>query len=151
MKNPKYLLLFLLFYLFIGSFIIFKIVCPSSGVTNADLSADDNSGLGIEAVNYVDQIEYVPQDKSIAQVVIDEKDDLEIAVPKQEQKISEISESNSFSSRSKTIIVKPGECLSKIAARHYDSSMMFQKIFEANRDVLSSPHKIFPGQVLTLP
>lgn len=45
--------------------------------------------------------------------------------------------------------VKSGDSLSKIAKRY--AGMTWQKIFEANKDVLKDPDKIFPGQKLKIP
>ncbi len=47
--------------------------------------------------------------------------------------------------------VKSGDSLSKIAKNELGDGNAWQKIFEANRDVLDDPDKIFPGQVLKLP
>ena len=47
-----------------------------------------------------------------------------------------------------TYTVQSGDSLSKIGS-HYGVS--WQKIFEANRDKLSDPDKIRPGQELTIP
>lgn len=47
--------------------------------------------------------------------------------------------------------VKAGDTLSKIAKEHYGNASDFTMIFEANRDTLKDPNKIFPGQVLIIP
>lgn len=47
--------------------------------------------------------------------------------------------------------VQKGDSLSKIAKQHYGDANAWQKIFQANRDVLDDPDKIFPGQTLRLP
>jgi len=47
--------------------------------------------------------------------------------------------------------VKSGDSLSKIAKNELGDANAWKKIFEANRDVLDDPDKIFPGQVLKLP
>ena len=47
--------------------------------------------------------------------------------------------------------VKPGDTLSSIAKQFYDNSSLYPRIFEANRDLLSSPEKISPGQTLRIP
>jgi nucleoid-associated protein YgaU len=52
---------------------------------------------------------------------------------------------------SKTYTVKAGDTLSKIAKQHYGDASQYTKIFEANRDQLSDPNLIRPGQVLTIP
>ncbi|KLD73765.1 LysM peptidoglycan-binding domain-containing protein [Xanthomonas hyacinthi] len=48
-------------------------------------------------------------------------------------------------------VVKPGDSLSKIAKLHYGDGNAWTRIFEANRDVLDDPDKIYPGQTLKLP
>ena len=51
----------------------------------------------------------------------------------------------------KTYTVKAGDTLSKIAKAQLGDPDAYMKIFEANRDQLSGPDKIKPGQVLNLP
>ena len=51
----------------------------------------------------------------------------------------------------KTYTVKSGDTLSKIAKEHLGNANDYMKIFEANKDQLSDPDKIKPGQVLKLP
>lgn len=50
-----------------------------------------------------------------------------------------------------TYTVKAGDTLSKIAKELLGSANAYPKIFEANRDQLSDPDKIQPGQVLKIP
>lgn len=47
-----------------------------------------------------------------------------------------------------TYTVQAGDSLSKIGAKH---GVRWQSIFEANKDKLDDPDKIFPGQELTIP
>jgi nucleoid-associated protein YgaU len=47
--------------------------------------------------------------------------------------------------------VKPGDTLSKIAKEAYGDANAYMKIFEANKPMLSSPDKIYPGQKLRIP
>lgn len=47
--------------------------------------------------------------------------------------------------------VKSGDNLSKIARHFYGHANHWHAIFEANRDQIDDPDKIFPGQVLTIP
>ncbi len=47
--------------------------------------------------------------------------------------------------------VKSGDTLSKISKDQYGDANQYQKIFEANRPMLSHPDKIYPGQVLRIP
>ena len=51
----------------------------------------------------------------------------------------------------KTYTVKAGETLSAFAKSQLGNASDYTKIFEANRDQLSDPDKIKPGQVLKLP
>jgi nucleoid-associated protein YgaU len=50
-----------------------------------------------------------------------------------------------------TYTVVKGDSLSKIAKNHYGNAGEWKRIFEANRDILKDPDKIFPGQTLKLP
>ena len=47
--------------------------------------------------------------------------------------------------------VKAGDTLSQIAKEHLGSAGAYMKIFELNKDQLTDPDKIKPGQVLRLP
>ena len=51
----------------------------------------------------------------------------------------------------RTYTVVKGDTLSHIAKDHYGKASKWQVIFEANRDQLADPDKIFPGQVLKIP
>jgi nucleoid-associated protein YgaU len=50
-----------------------------------------------------------------------------------------------------TYVVKSGDTLSKIAKDQLGDANAYHAIFDANRDVLKDPDKIFPGQVLRIP
>ena len=47
--------------------------------------------------------------------------------------------------------VVAGDTLSKIAKKYYGKANDYMKIFEANKDQLQDPDKIFPGQDLVIP
>ena len=51
----------------------------------------------------------------------------------------------------KTYTVKAGDTLSKIAKETLGNAGAYMKIFEENKDQLTDPDKIKPGQVLKLP
>ena len=53
--------------------------------------------------------------------------------------------------RRQTYTVKAGDTLSKIAKELLGDANAYMRIFEANRDQLSDPDKIKPGQVLKIP
>ena len=47
--------------------------------------------------------------------------------------------------------VVPGDTLAQIAQNKYGDPNQYPVIFDANRDELSNPNLIFPGQVLRIP
>jgi nucleoid-associated protein YgaU len=51
----------------------------------------------------------------------------------------------------RTHTVKSGDTLSAISKQYLGDANAYMKIFEANRDQLSDPDKIKPGQVLKIP
>ena len=57
----------------------------------------------------------------------------------------------SASSGGHTYTVKGGDTLSAIAKEHLGSAGAYMKIFDLNKDQLSNPDEIKPGQVLRLP
>lgn len=50
-----------------------------------------------------------------------------------------------------TYTVQAGDTLSKIAKNKLGDANAYMKIFEANRDLLTNPDQIKPGQVLKIP
>jgi len=50
-----------------------------------------------------------------------------------------------------TYTVEKGDTLSHISKQFYGKASKWHAIFEANRDQLDDPDKIFPGQVLKIP
>jgi nucleoid-associated protein YgaU len=51
----------------------------------------------------------------------------------------------------RTVTVKQGDNLSKIAKRELGDAEKWHAIFDANRDKITNPDLIHPGQVLKLP
>lgn len=49
------------------------------------------------------------------------------------------------------LVIQPGNNLWKLSREVYGKGRMFTIIYEANRDQLKNPNKIFPGQILTAP
>ena len=60
-------------------------------------------------------------------------------------------QSGSSSTADKIYEVVSGDSLSAIAKREYGNASEWKRIFEANRDVIKDPNKIFPGQKLKIP
>lgn len=61
------------------------------------------------------------------------------------------SSSTASSGTERTVTVKEGDSLSKIAKHELGDANKWRAIFEANRDKIKDPDLIHPGQVLTLP
>lgn len=47
--------------------------------------------------------------------------------------------------------IQSGDTLSAIAQKHYGDANAYNKIFEANREVIGDPDKIYPGQQIRIP
>ena len=58
---------------------------------------------------------------------------------------------NAKAEAANTYTVKSGDTLSKIAKEHLGDANAYMKIFDANKDQLTDPDKIKPGQVLKIP
>jgi len=104
-----------------------------------------------EAKNRVwDQIKLIDQSYSdlTCDITVNES-----AAPQQQQqqqpKVMGAGVGSSGSTRRYT--VKSGDSLSKISREFYGNAGDYMKIFEANRDTLSDPNQIRPGQELVIP
>ena len=60
-------------------------------------------------------------------------------------------QSGSSSTATKIYEVVSGDSLSKIAKREYGNANEWKRIYEANKDILKDPDKIYPGQKLKIP
>ena len=47
--------------------------------------------------------------------------------------------------------VQKGDTLQKISKRFYNTTRRWMKIYDANKDVLSGPDKVYPGMTLNIP
>ena len=47
--------------------------------------------------------------------------------------------------------IKSGDSLSAIAKKYYGDAMQYPRLFEANREVIKDPDKIYPGQKIRIP
>jgi len=84
-------------------------------------------------------------DPSYSDLVADISIDSSLPQPQQE------AAGSSGGGTGRTYTVKSGDSLSKIAKEMYGDATAYNRIFEANRDKLDDPNKIFPGQELVIP
>ena len=47
--------------------------------------------------------------------------------------------------------IKSGDTLGKISKQFYGKASQYMRIFEANREIISDPNKIYPGQKIRIP
>ena len=66
-------------------------------------------------------------------------------------KVNDMMTVESDGAESQWYTVASGDTLSKISKQVYGDANQYQQIFEANQPMLSSPDKIYPGQVLRIP
>jgi LysM repeat protein len=71
--------------------------------------------------------------------------------PRTEAPASSSRQASAPASRETTYTVQPGDTLSAIAKKLLGSADDYMAIFNANKDQLSDPDKIKPGQVLRIP
>ena len=66
-------------------------------------------------------------------------------------KVDGVTDGGGAGAGEQTYTVQKGDTLSHIAQKHYGKASKWHAIFDANRDQIDDPDKIFPGQVLKLP
>lgn len=66
-------------------------------------------------------------------------------------KFSSADEETTTTTTGQTYIVQPGDTLGKISQRYYGNTSDWVKIYEANRDVISSPESLRVGQEIRIP
>jgi nucleoid-associated protein YgaU len=69
----------------------------------------------------------------------------------QQEVVADIRATGSGAQADRTYTVKSGDTLSKIAKETLGDATAYMEIFNANKDQLSDPDKIKPGQVLKIP
>jgi len=47
--------------------------------------------------------------------------------------------------------IRSGDTLGAIAKQYYGKASQYMRIFEANRDIIDDPNKIYPGQKIRIP
>lgn len=112
----------------------------TSGIKNIDVKFDDGvATICGECVNKATRdnaILMVGNIKGVEKVI---SDDLTYPPPKEPEPEETIYE------------IKSGDTLGAIAKEFYGKASAYSKIFEANRDIISDPNKIYPGQKIRIP
>ena len=93
---------------------------------------------------------FIPFDITLKRVVQITKEAPKEAVDKTAEKIK-TEQSKQQKQQNKTYTIKAGDTLSKIAREQYGDANQWDKIYQANKDILQSPHKIQIGQELKIP
>ena len=68
-----------------------------------------------------------------------------------EQAIDEAAAEDSAEEETEFYTIVSGDTLSKLAKRYYGDAGKYQVIFEANREVIKHPDKIYVGQTIRIP
>lgn len=114
----------------------------TSGLSNLDVDFDDgvaticgdctSVALREQAILIAGNI------KGVEKVVAD---DLRAPAPKPEEP----------EEKAEIYEIVSGDTLGGIAKKYYGKAGAYMKIFEANRDIISDPNKIYPGQKIRIP
>ncbi len=114
----------------------------TSGITNLEVDFDDgvaticgdctSAALREQAILLAGNI------KGVEKVVAD---DLRAPEPKPEEP----------EEKAEIYEIVSGDTLGGIAKRYYGNASKYMTIFEANRDIISDPNKIYPGQKIRIP
>lgn len=112
-------------------------------VTLEDYTINEKASYGLDLYVSVNLKQYKEYSTKTVEITI-----------KQEKTVATSTTSRSTSSSttsSTTYTVVSGDCLWNIAKKFYGSGSQYTKIYEANKDQISNPNLIYPGQVLIIP
>ncbi len=117
----------------------------TSGIRNIEVEFDDGvatiCGDCVNQATRDNAVLMVGNIKGVEKVVAD---DLRVEAAKEEAK-KEPEEKAEFYE------IVSGDTLGGIAKRYYGKASAYMRIFEANRDIISDPNKIYPGQKIRIP
>ena len=92
---------------------------------------------------------FIPFSITLKRIVQITKPTTKEAVDKTAEQIKQ--EQQNEENKEKSYTVKAGDTLSKIAKNVYGNANEWDKIYQANQEILQSPHKIQIGQVIKIP
>jgi len=74
-----------------------------------------------------------------------------LATSTEEPVMAQGTQSNSADQNFEKYTVGKNDTLQKISKKFYGTTKRWMKIYEANKDVLHTPNKLYPGQILNIP
>ena len=114
----------------------------TSGITNIEVEFDDGvatiCGDCINQATKDNAVLMVGNIKGVEKVVAD---DMRVPPPKEEEPEEKV----------EFYEIVSGDTLGGIAKKYYGNAGKYMKIFEANRDIIDDPNKIYPGQKIKIP
>lgn len=117
----------------------------TSGIRNIEVEFDDGvATICGDCVNQATRdraVLMVGNIKGVEKVVAD---DLRVDPPKVKEKAQPQEKAEFYE-------IVSGDTLSGIAKKYYGKASAYTRIFEANKDIISDPNKIYPGQKIRIP
>lgn len=114
----------------------------TSGIKNITVDFDDGvatiCGDCVNQATRDNAVLMVGNIKGVEKVVAD---DLTFPEPKPEEP----------EEKAEVYEIVSGDTLGGIAKKYYGKASQYMRIFEANRDIISDPNKIYPGQKIRIP
>ena len=115
----------------------------TSGISNIEVEYDDGvatiCGDCVNQATKDNAVLMVGNIKGVEKVIAD---DLRVPPPVEEEEPEEKAEFYEIVS---------GDTLGKIAERYYGKASDYMRIFEANREIIEDPDRIYPGQKIRIP
>ena len=115
----------------------------TSGISNIEVQYDDGvatiCGDCINQATKDNAVLMVGNIKGVEKVIAD---DMRVPPPAKEEEPEE---------KSEIYEIVSGDTLGKIAERYYGKPSEYMRIFEANREIIEDPDRIYPGQKIRIP
>lgn len=126
-------------------------IITHKSVTLESYEFDEDANNGLDIYVEIELQEYIGY--GTQKVVITQKDDKndKTTVASTETKNDVKKEAATNKEIPKTYTVKKNDFLIKIAKKELGDDKKWRDIYELNKDIISNPNKIYPGQVLNLP